>query len=298
MKETILEIQNLNKRYGKIHAVNDLSLKIKQGQIYGILGPNGSGKTTTLGIILGVINADSGSYKWFGQTPNAATRRKIGAILEHPNFLPYLSAKENLKIICQIRNVPYQDIDRVLQIVNLSSRSRSLYKTYSYGMKQRLAIAAALLGDPGVLILDEPTNGLDPAGIAEVRALIRKVASTKKTIILASHLLDEVQKICTHVLVIHNGKKIQSSTVEEIVNNGYKVEIEAADFINLRKSAEESPFIKSFSGEGNKLLCTLEEGKTAEEVNQYFFSKGIVLKQLNPIHQSLEQHFLALLNDD
>jgi len=298
VKETILKINNLSKKYGKVQAVDKLSFEIYKGQIYGLLGPNGSGKTTTLGMILGVIEPDSGTYQWFNSLPPTEARKKIGAILEHPNFLPYLSAKENLKITCQIRNVPYSDIERVLGIVDLSKRADSLFKTFSFGMKQRLAIAAALLGDPGVLILDEPTNGLDPSGIAEVRDLILKIASQDKTIILASHLLDEVQKICSHVLVIHDGHKIQTSQVDEIINSGQQVELESNEFIDLEKAAAASPLIAHFKAKNHKVICTLNEGSTAEDLNKYFFSKGIVLSKLNTIHQSLEQHFLELLKND
>lgn len=298
MSETILEINNLNKHFGKVHAVNNLSLEIKRGQVFGILGPNGSGKTTTLGMILGVTTPDSGSYKWFGENPSPAVRRKIGAILEHPNFLPYLSARENLKVICQIRGVDYSDIDRVLKLVDLKHRERSLFKTYSYGMKQRLAIAAALLGDPGVLILDEPTNGLDPTGIAEVRELIRNIAATDKTIIMASHLLDEVQKICSHVMVIHNGIKLQTSSVDEITGSGHKVEIEANELVSPEKFMDDKSIITDYTRDHKKFVCTLAEGKTPEDLNSYFFSHGVVLRRINPIHQTLEQHFLALLKDD
>ena len=298
MSETILEINKLNKHFGKVHAVNDLTISIESGQVFGILGPNGSGKTTTLGMILGVTTPDSGTYKWFGEDPSPAVRRKIGAILEHPNFLPYLSARENPKIICQIRGVEYSDIDRVLGLVDLKHREKSLFKTYSYGMKQRLAIAASLLGDPGVLILDEPTNGLDPTGIAEVRQLIKDIAATDKTIIIASHLLDEVQKICSHVMVIHNGIKLQTSSVNDIISTGHKVEIEGNELINLQDYMGEKAIITDYSKDEKKFVCTLAEGKNAEDLNQYFFSKGVVLRRLNPIHQSLEQHFLSLLKDD
>ncbi len=298
MSETILEINKLNKSFGKVHAVNDLSLEIKRGQVFGILGPNGSGKTTTLGIILGVTTPDSGSFKWFGEEPSQISRRKIGAILEHPNFLPYLSARENLKIICQIRGVDYSDIDRVLKIADLKQREKSLFRTFSYGMKQRLAIAAAMLGDPGVLILDEPTNGLDPSGIVQVRQIIHDIAATNKTIIVASHLLDEVQKICSHVMIIHNGKKIHSSAVDDIIGSGHKVEIEVNELINIENYINDKSIIAGVSRDNNRLICTLAEGKTSEDLNRYFFSKGVVLQRINVIQQSLEQHFLALLKDD
>ncbi|MCB0806578.1 MAG: ATP-binding cassette domain-containing protein, partial [Bacteroidales bacterium] len=184
--EPIVSIQKLNKRYGKIQAVDNLNLDIEKGNIYGILGPNGSGKTTTLGILLGVINADSGSFRWFNRENSKHDRKKIGAILEQPIFYPYLTAEKNLEIIAGIKEVSTKDIDRVLEAVELSDRRKSKFRTYSYGMKQRLAIAAALLGNPEVLIFDEPTNGLDPKGIAEIRELILQIAEGGITIILAS----------------------------------------------------------------------------------------------------------------
>ena len=198
----VLTIDHLHKRYGKIQAVNDLSLEIEEGSVFGILGPNGSGKTTTLGMLLSVIRPDFGSFSWFGRSAAsprdaAVSRKRIGAILETPIFYPYLSAVENLKIVAQIKGCQYERIDEVLRTVDLLERKDDTFKHYSLGMKQRLAIASALLVDPQVMILDEPTNGLDPQGIAEIRSLIVQIAGQGKTIILASHLLDEVQKVCT-----------------------------------------------------------------------------------------------------
>ena len=206
--EKVLTISGLQKNYGKIHAVNDLSLSVERGSVYGILGPNGSGKTTTLAIILGVVNSNGGSYSWFGNENSKNDRKRIGAILEQPLFYPYLTAEKNLQIVASIKGVEYSDIERVLKIVELFERKDSKFRTFSYGMKQRLAIASALLGNPEVLIFDEPTNGLDPKGIAEIRELIIKIAKQGITILLASHLLDEVQKTCSHVAVLKSGKKL------------------------------------------------------------------------------------------
>jgi len=192
--ETVLSVNNISKRYGKIQAVNDLSLDVKRGQIFGILGPNGSGKTTTLSVILELIKANKGDFQWFGQEPSKETRKRIGSVIESPNFFPYLSPVNNLKIVADIKDFGYEDIDRVLNLTGLYERRNTRFKTFSFGMKQRLAIASALLGNPDVLILDEPTNGLDPQGIAQIRELILSVAGQGITIIIASHLLDEVQK--------------------------------------------------------------------------------------------------------
>ncbi len=200
--ETVLSISNLTKHFGRIKAVNGLNLEVRRGQVFGMLGPNGSGKTTTLGMLTGVVNPTSGDFSWFGHPPTHQIRKKIGAVLEHPIFYPYLSGQKNLELNAMIKACPPENIPNVLELVELTARKDDKYKTYSLGMKQRLAIASALLNDPTVLILDEPTNGLDPMGIAEIRELIKKIAADGKTIILASHLLDEVQKVCTHFCVL------------------------------------------------------------------------------------------------
>ena len=215
----VLEIKNVSKKYGNIRALDGVSLNVERGNVYGILGPNGSGKTTLLGIILNIINANQGTYSWFGKPPSKHSRKKIGALLETANFYPYLSAYQNLKVTATIKGVPYSDIDRVLQIVGLADRKNSKFKGFSFGMQQRLAMASVLLGNPEVLVLDEPTNGLDPQGIAEVRNLIIKVAGEGKTIIIASHILDEIEKVCTHVGILKTGRLMVSGAMGEIVKN-------------------------------------------------------------------------------
>ena len=216
--ETILSLKNLDKKYGRVHAVNKLSFDIKKGNVYGILGPNGSGKSTTLGIILNVVNRTSGEFSWFdGAISTHEALKKVGAIIERPNFYPYMTATQNLKLICKIKGVPHDKIDEKLKIVHLYERRHSKFKTYSLGMKQRLAIASALLNDPEILILDEPTNGLDPQGIHEIRQIIKEIAADGTTILLASHLLDEVEKVCSHVVVIREGVKLYDGRVDEIV---------------------------------------------------------------------------------
>ena len=209
--ETILQINELTKRYRRLTALDGLSLEIEKGQVFGLLGPNGSGKTTTLGILLDVIQPTSGSFQWFGGESNSDSRKKIGSILETPCFYPYLSASRNLRIVAEIKGCEKKRIDEVLEWVGLYDRRNDSFKTFSLGMKQRLAIAAALLPDPPVLILDEPTNGLDPTGIAEIRGLIQDISERGKTLILASHLLDEVQKVCSHFAILQKGKKISRS---------------------------------------------------------------------------------------
>ncbi len=228
--ETILSLKNLNKYFGRIHAVNNLSFEIKKGNVYGILGPNGSGKSTTLGIILNVVNKNSGSFSWFdGKVTVHDALKKVGAIIERPNFYPYMTAEQNLKLICKIKGVSKDNIEHKLKAVNLYKRKDSKFKTFSLGMKQRLAIASALLNDPEILILDEPTNGLDPQGIHEVRQIIKDIAAKGTTILLASHLLDEVEKVCSHVVVLQEGKKLYSGRVDEMTSSHGLFELKVDD---------------------------------------------------------------------
>lgn len=291
----ILQIKDLSKNYGKLQALNSLSLEIGEGSVYGILGPNGSGKTTTLGIILDVIRQTSGEYFWFGKQPNGDSRKKIGSILEYPAFYPYLSGVRNLKIIAKIKEKGKGRIDEVLKLVDLYDRRHDAFKKYSLGMKQRLAIAAALLSDPPVLILDEPTNGLDPQGIAEVRELIVNVAAQGKTIIMASHILDEVQKVCTHFAVLKKGKKIYESSVKEAMAQKQQVEIAADDMESLKSALEEFDHISEIKNEGDLLSIKLSNTTGTTELNRFLIEKGIVLSHLAERKSSLEQKFLKIL---
>jgi len=295
LSEVILSIENLSKHYGRIKAVDQLSLEITKGSIYGILGPNGSGKTTLLGIVLDVINPKSGTFKWFGELPNKNERKRIGAILETPNFYPYLSAVKNLQIIADIKGVPYDEIKRVLETVELTSRKNSTFRTFSLGMKQRLAIAAALLGNPEVLILDEPTNGLDPQGIAEIRNIILAIAKKGITIILASHLLDEVQKICTHFTVLKQGKKLYSGKVDEILNESVLLEISGPDLDTINKALNEFDKVLNVEKEGDLLIVKLADNSTSSELNNFLATKNVAVSHLALRKKSLEKYFLELL---
>lgn len=293
----ILKIENLSKSYGSIKAVDSLSLSINKGDIYGILGPNGSGKTTTLGMLLDVIIPDKGTFNWFGRPPSKEDRRKIGAILEVPLFYPYLSGRKNLQIIARIKKLPYDQIDEVLELVRLSDRAHSKFRTYSLGMKQRLAIAAALLGDPEVLILDEPTNGLDPTGIAEIRDLITRIGEKGITIILASHILYEVQKVCSHVAVLNNGKILYSGDVQQVLNESSWLEISSENLQSLKLAIGNCEFIKEVKQENNLFLVQLDEKMGAGKLNEWMSGKGIVLNHLNIRKRTLEGYFLELLKE-
>lgn len=297
MSENILTISGLTKHYGKITAVNELDLEIKKGNVFGLLGPNGSGKSTTLGIILGVTQKSSGEFQWFDQQPVASQRKRIGAILESPTFYPYLSGVQNLRIVCRIKDVPQQRIDEVLKTVGLFERGNSPFKTYSLGMKQRLAIASALLSDPEVLILDEPTNGLDPQGIAEIRQLILQIAESGKTIILASHLLDEVQKVCSHFAVLKNGKKIFTGSVAESLSGNDGVEIAALNMEQLEEMTKAFTGVKQIRKNNlSRLEVQFSNQVNIIEFHQYLIEKGIVLNHLAYINKSLEKQFLELLS--
>src|SRR6187402_1356716 len=232
MSEIILKTEQLTKRFSRrILAVDGLDLEVPRGQVFGLLGPNGSGKTTTLGMILGVISLTNGSFSWFGEGDHYTIRKRIGAILEQPNFYPFLSARQNLVVHSRIKDIRKPDIDGLLKLVGLSERANDPFKTYSLGMKQRLAIASAMIANPDVLIFDEPTNGLDPLGIAEIRQLILDIRDMNKTIVLASHLLDEVQKVCSHFAVLRKGKKIYAGSVQEALYSSNTVSVGAENII-------------------------------------------------------------------
>ena len=296
--ETILSLKNLHKKFGSIQAVNDLSFDIKKGNVYGILGPNGSGKSTTLGIILNVVNKTSGSFSWFdGNLTTHQALKKVGAIIERPNFYPYMTAIQNLKLVCKIKEIPFAKIEEKLKIVNLYERRNSKFSTFSLGMKQRLAIASALLNDPEILILDEPTNGLDPQGIHEIRVIIKKIAQNGTTILLASHLLDEVEKVCSHVVVIREGVKLYSGTVDEMVASHGLFELKAeTDSEKLVELLTKFDGIASIKTEDDKIIATLNKVVSATEINSYLFHNGIVLSHLVKRKPSLEQQFLTLTN--
>ena len=268
--------------------------------MYGILGPNGSGKSTTLGIILNVVNRTSGEFSWFdGKLSTHEALKKVGAIIERPNFYPYMTAVQNLNLICKIKGVSSGKIDEKLKIVNLFERRDSKFRTYSLGMKQRLAIASALLNDPEILILDEPTNGLDPQGIHEIRQIIKKIAANGTTILLASHLLDEVEKVCSHVVVIRKGIKLYSGRVDEMTASNslleLKVDFNEEKLIELLETHEA---ISKVAKEQETVIATLGKEITATEINKFLFEKGFVLSHLVKRKPSLEQQFLDLTNNN
>jgi ABC-2 type transport system ATP-binding protein len=298
MQQPVLALQNITKYYGSIKALNSVSLEVPAGSVFGILGPNGSGKTTMLGIVMNILNATSGTFQFFGETPTNETRKKIGTLLETPNFYHYLSAKRNLEITAEIKGYGKENIDAVLEKVNLLKRKNSKFSTYSLGMKQRLAIASCLLANPSVLVFDEPTNGLDPVGIAEIRDLIKLLASEGKTIIMASHLLDEVEKVCTHVAVLKYGDLLTAGDVNDVLSNEDIVEVSASDLAKLKQVLHQyNGFFSTIKETETSLQMFFTMGKAdLAHINQHCFNNGIILSHLQLKKKSLEAKFLELTN--
>jgi ABC-type multidrug transport system ATPase subunit len=304
--DIILEINHLSKKYKDVKAVNKLSLKIESQMVYGLLGPNGSGKTTTLGMLLGVIRPTEGDFSWFGNGQEDVNRMKIGALLETPNFYPYLTAEQNLELVAKIKGIDLnpesidtnsKSIDDILKLVGLSDRRNSKFSTYSLGMKQRLAIGSALLGNPEVLVLDEPTNGLDPQGIAEIRELIIEIGKTDKTIIIASHILDEIEKVCTHCAILRKGELLQTGTIKDIIGNQdvTLIKLAANDIDALKKAINQIDKVSIYKEVGDEIIIRTESGTKTSDINQLFFDKGIVLSALNMFNESLENQFLEIV---
>ena len=294
----VLSIENLSKRYGSIQALKNVSFTVPKGCVFGILGPNGSGKTTLLGTIMDILKPTSGSYKLFDEIPTGYHRRQMGTLLETPNFYHYLSGIRNLHIAAAIKGKGEEDIPKVLDIVNLTQRKDSKFSTYSLGMKQRLAIASCLLGNPEVLVFDEPTNGLDPVGIAEIRELIRKLYHEGKTIIMASHLLDEVEKVCTHVAILKKGQLVSTGDVNQILASEDIVELGASNFDKLRTVVQSMNNYSNLKEENSLLQLFYPTGKVdMTQINQYCFNHGITLNHLQLKKKSLEAKFFELTNN-
>jgi len=291
-----LQIDRLTKSYGPIKALDQLSLEIEEGNVFGILGPNGSGKTTTLGCILGILHQNAGSYKWFEGKFDPNPRLKIGAILETPNFYPYLNAIDNLEIIRRIKGASNQDFTELLELVNLAQRRKSKFSTYSLGMKQRLAIAATMIGDPEVVIFDEPTNGLDPEGIAEVRNTLQAIAEQGKTVIMASHILAEVEKICSHVTIIKHGKLLASGPVGSILTSDMTLEISSSNNERLLIILENNPLIKTIQVKGNIIECTADADISISSINKQATAEDIDVTHLVSRKRKLEEEFLEITN--
>jgi ABC-2 type transport system ATP-binding protein len=293
----ILDIRSITKFYGRIRALHEVTFEVPPGSVFGVLGPNGSGKTTLLGIVMDVLKSTGGDYSWFGKPPSHNQRREIGTLLETPNFYHYLSGERNLRIAAAIKGRGEEDIPRVLEIVKLTDRRHSKFSTYSLGMKQRLAIASCLLGNPSVLVFDEPTNGLDPVGIAETRQLILDLAREGKTILLASHLLDEVEKVCSHVAILQKGQLLMAGNVNEVLTNEDFVELGARDMQKLAAVLSAFPGVRQIKPLEQSLQVYFDQSNTdLDGINQFCFDNGVVLNHLQLRKRSLESKFMELTN--
>ena len=295
MSSNILAVNNINKRFGTLQAVSDMSFTIKKGHVYGLLGPNGSGKSTTLGIVLNVVNASSGHFSWFdGGLSTHDALKKVGAIIERPNFYPYMTAQQNLELVCKIKKISKDKVLEKLELVGLLDRKDSKFKTFSLGMKQRLAIASALLNDPEILILDEPTNGLDPQGIHQIRALITEIASTGTTILLASHLLDEVEKVCSHVIILRKGHKLYEGEVDKLISSHGFFELKSDDKPRLIEWLQNQPDFNDIRTENGTIFAFPNKELSAAQLNKQLYAENIFLSHLVKRKESLEEQFLQL----
>ncbi len=297
---SVLSIDKLSKNYRSIKALDNVSFTVPSQTVFGILGPNGSGKTTLLGIIMDILKASSGTYNWNGQQSTNEVRKKIGTLLETPNFYHYMNAEDNLLIAARIKGRGEEDIEKVLKIVNLYERRKSKFSTYSLGMKQRLAIASTLLGDPDILVFDEPTNGLDPAGIAEIRELIKELNRQGKTIIMASHILDEVEKVCTHVAIIQKGVMRTFGSVQDVLHpsdiqvNTILMEVAATGLGQLKDLLRQLDGVEHITQTENGLEILCQDTLSPEAVNKFCFERGIILNRLNVKRKTLETRFLEI----
>ncbi len=293
----LVQTSGLTKRYGGMTAVDDLDLSVERGEVYGFLGPNGAGKTTTLKMLLGLIRPTRGSADVLGRAPGAPEGlAKIGALVESPAFYPYLSGRDNLRVMARLCGVPNGRVAEVLDTVELSGRAKSRYKKYSLGMKQRLGVAAALLKDPDLLILDEPTNGLDPKGVADMRALIRRLGSGRRTVLLSSHLLGEVEQVCDRVGVIHKGHLISEGAVTDLRG----VEALVVQVQPLEEAAAIAGRLEGVEGvEAVDGMLRLRTGpERAAEINAKLVSAGLRVSGLWLDERSLEEAFLELTDGE
>ncbi len=300
-RREILRTEGLWKRYGKITAVAGMDLQVYNGEVYSFLGPNGSGKSTTVGMILGLVRPTKGRALVFGA--NMATHpwpalKKIGAVIETPAFYPYLSGWDNLRAIAiALGDVPNARIHEMLELVGLRERGGDPYKTYSLGMKQRLGIASTLLRDPDLIILDEPTNGLDPAGTREVRELIPQLARQGRTVFLCSHLLHEVQAVSDRVAIVKKGRMVAQGTVAELLGHGQYLQMRAADNDALARALGSVPFVSAVERVDGFVRATAPTDR-ASELNKILATQEIYLSELKPWDMDLESVFLDLTGEE
>lgn len=294
----VLEVAALTKCYGQKTAVEDLSFTVEQGQVFGFLGPNGSGKTTTIGMVFGVITPTRGAISVFGESNHEAlAHRRVGGTLEQPNLYPYLTGRQNLMIVAAIKGLPKKCIEPALAAVDLLESANREAKSYSLGMKQRLALAAAMLGEPELLILDEPTNGLDPEGMREMRELVVRLAGSGRTIFVSTHLLDEVEKICTHVAILKRGRLQRSGAVTEFTEARITFRLCADDTRKLFEAVTQYESARNVRTMGDAVHLDLIDAAPAS-LNRYLAGRGIYLRELSSQRQTLEEAFLAVTGEE
>jgi ABC-type multidrug transport system ATPase subunit len=295
--ELVMQTRDLTKRYGDLTAVDRLSLSVHRGEIYGFLGPNGAGKTTTLRMLLGLVRPTSGDTTVLGARPGSSEGlSRIGALIEAPGFYPFLSARHNLLVMAGHAGVAAERVDAVLEEVGLAARSKDRFDAYSQGMKQRLGVAAALLKDPEVLILDEPTTGLDPKGMAEMRDFIREQGRAGRTVLLSSHLMPEVEQVCDRAGVIDRGVLVKEGTVDELRGGG--VLLVRADPLDLAgRVLHDLPGISEVRSGDGALRIRVDLSR-ASAVNGALVAAGVAVSELRPERASLEDVFLELTRDD
>jgi ABC-2 type transport system ATP-binding protein len=300
-EEKMLVTRGLTKKFGNnkksITAVDNIDLEVHRGEVFGFLGPNGSGKTTTIGMLLGLIWPTAGSIEFFGDDKPAKLLRKVGVVMDTPSFFPYLSGLNNLRYFAIITNCAGRgDIDKAIEMVGLKERAKDKVRTYSMGMKQRLSVALALMHDPELVILDEPTNGLDPSGIIEFRETIRKLHGNGKTVFLSSHLLSEVEKVCSHVALINRGRILARGSVEELLGKTKAIWLKVSDADRAVCLLEGVEWIKSVKKKETGLVVVEAEEERAYEINELLISSGIHVNETKISEGSLEDFFLATID--
>ncbi|MCY3693993.1 MAG: ABC transporter ATP-binding protein [Chloroflexi bacterium] len=301
MNDFVIRTDGLTKRYGEILAVDGLSMEVPRGRIFGLLGPNGSGKTTTMGMLLGLVKPTAGSFTLFGSnSPHVESLRRLGAIVETPAFYPYLSGRDNLAYFQGIGcRSDATELDDLLEKVGLSDRADSRYRTYSLGMKQRLGLAYALLGDPELLFLDEPTNGMDPAGMAEVRDLIRSLGTGGRTVLLSSHLLHEVEQVCDSVAILSKGRLIAQGDVDDLVRPGgdERVRLRTTDNARAIEVLEGLDWVASVEVDGDSLLVAAASERSPE-ISTALGQAEVYVTEMAAEETSLEQYFLDVTEEE
>jgi len=295
-----IETDQLTKRYGPIVALDALNLRVERGEIFGFLGPNGAGKTTTMRMLLGLIQPSSGSARVLGMDiaeEMPAILARTGSLIENPTFYPYLSGRDNLRAVARLTGIPEARIPSILDLVDLTGAANRKFKSYSLGMKQRLAVGAALLADPELLILDEPANGLDPAGIVEMRDLMRRLRGEGKTVLISSHVLHEIEHICDRIVILNKGRIVVQGRVDELLSGGDRLEIRIEGAREAAAILDTEPWVRDIELDGDTLVVATDLNRAAQ-INALLSSHGLYAYGIRPREESLEQYFLDVTEGD